>query len=182
MIEKILFIHNPISGGENHNFLDEFEPFKSDFPQVDIKTTTHVGHARELAEQFKNDYKAIVAVGGDGTINEIASSLKHTGKPMGIIPYGSANGLAFHLGIPQSVGPALDRLKKGQAKPIDVISVSDRVIINVAGVGFDGHVNNLFNQTKLRGLWSYTKLIFTEYMRFKEFNFKITVDGLKHEG
>ena len=182
MTDRILFIHNPISGGNKQNFLDDFEPFKSDFPQVDIVTTTHVGHARELTAQFKNDYGTIVAVGGDGTINEIASVLVNTDTPMGIIPYGSANGLAFHLGIPQTIEPALQRLVSGTANPIDVISVGDRVIVNVAGVGFDGHINNLFNQTKLRGLWSYAKLIFTEYMRFKEFSFKLVVDGKQHSG
>jgi YegS/Rv2252/BmrU family lipid kinase len=182
LTDRILFIHNPISGGSKHNFLDDFKPFKSKFPLADVKTTTHIGHARELARQFKNVYNIIVAVGGDGTINEIASSLIHSNTSMGIIPYGSANGLAYHLNIPQALGPALDRLVDGKTHPIDIISVGEKIIVNVAGVGFDGHVNNLFNQTRLRGLWSYAKLIFTEYMRFKEFPFKLEVDGQMHEG
>ena len=182
MDKRFLFLYNPISGGAKSNFVEIFEKTKYLFPDHAIMTTTHVGHARELASQYKNEYDVIVAVGGDGTINEIASELVHTNTKLGIIPVGSANGLAFHLGIPMNVEDALKKLKAGSDKQIDIIEMDDRVFVNVAGVGFDGHVNTLFNQTKLRGLWSYAKLVFTEYIRYKEFEFTIVVDEVTYIG
>lgn len=182
MDKRYLFIHNPISGGAKSNFPEVFEKTKYLFPDHALISTTHVGHAKELAHQYKNEFDVIVAVGGDGTINEIASELIHTQTKMGIIPVGSANGLAFHLGIPMEVEEALKKLKAGTEKTIDVIEMGDRIFVNVAGVGFDGHVNTLFNQTKLRGLWSYAKLVFTEYMRYKEFEFTLVADEVKYSG
>ena len=182
MNKRILLIHNPISGGARNNFPEIFKEFESSYPNVNIISTTHVGHARELAKQYKDQYDIIGAVGGDGTINEIASVLVHSDTRLGIIPIGSANGLAFHLGIPQDPKEALKLLNEGSAKSIDVISAGNYVFVNVAGIGFDGHINRLFNQTKQRGLWSYAKLIFTEYIKFKPFNFLLTLDGSKHSG
>ena len=182
MDKRYLFIHNPISGGAKSNFVVAFEKNKYIYPSHAIITTTHVGHAKELARQYKNEYDVIAAVGGDGTINEIASELVHTNTQMGVIPVGSANGLAFHLGIPMEVEAALHKLKAGTEKPIDVIEMGDRVFVNVAGVGYDGHINTLFNQTKLRGLWSYAKLVFTEYMRYKEFEFTLVADEVQYSG
>ena len=182
MSKRILLIHNPISGGTENTFLEEFKAVVSKYPSIDVKSTTHVGHARALAEQFRDVYDIIGAVGGDGTINEIATAIVHTKTKLGIIPYGSANGLAYHLGIPLSFLPAMERLVNGESQPIDVISVGNRVFVNVAGIGFDGHVNKLFNQTEQRGLWSYARLIFTEYLKFKEFRYQLIIDGITKTG
>ena len=182
MDKRYLFIHNPISGGNKHHFLKEFELVKHHFANFKLITTTHQGHARELAAQFKNDYDVIIAVGGDGTINEIAASLVHSNTALGIIPNGSANGLAHYLGIPISVSKAAKRLQNSTTKHIDVITANNRIFVNVAGVGFDGHVNILFNRTKFRGLWSYAKLVFTEYVKYKEFDYTLLVDDKEYKG
>lgn len=182
MGKKYLFINNPISGGGKNDFIELFKPLKGKFPNHTIINTTHVGHAKELAALHKNDFDVIIAVGGDGTINEIASELLNTNKQLGVIPNGSANGLAFHLGLPMDVNQALLNLLEAKPQAIDVIKVKDNIFVNIAGVGFDGHINVLFNQTKLRGLWSYAKLIFFEYIRYKEFNYKIDMGSSQFQG
>jgi len=182
MYKSYLFINNPISGGAKSNFEAIFASYKDNFPNHKVINTTHVGHAKELANQYKNAFDVIVAVGGDGTINEIASVILNTNTQLGVIPNGSANGLAFHLGLPMKIDEALDKLLESTAKPIDVIKVNEHVFVNVAGVGFDGHINVLFNQTKLRGLFSYAKLIFLEYLRFKPFNYTIHMNENTYQG
>ncbi len=182
MDKRYLFINNPISGGGKQDFTKVFNAFEENFPSHRIINTTHIGHAKELANQYQHEYDIIVAVGGDGTINEIASVLLNSNTELGIIPNGSANGLAFHLGLPMTVDKAVLYLLDSTAKPIDVIEANNSIFLNVAGVGFDGHINVLFNQTKLRGLWSYAKLIFTEYIKYKPFNYKIDISGSSYQG
>ncbi len=182
MHKKFLFINNPISGGGKNNFIQIFKPLKSKFPEHTIINTTHVGHAKELALKLKNNFDVIVAVGGDGTINEISSAILNSNTKLGIIPNGSANGLAFHLGLPLQIDKAILYLLEATSKKIDLINVNENIFVNVAGVGFDGHINVLFNQTKLRGLWSYAKLVFTEYLKYKPFNYTILINETSYRG
>ncbi|MCF6351738.1 MAG: diacylglycerol kinase family lipid kinase [Cyclobacteriaceae bacterium] len=182
MGRNYLFINNPISGGGKNNFIEIFEPLKDQFPQHKIIDTTHGGHAKELANKYKNKYDVIVAVGGDGTINEIASALANSNTSLGIIPCGSGNGFSLHIGISLKVSVALEQLLKGTPKPIDIVTANNQLFVNVAGVGFDGHVASLFNQTKLRGFFSYAKLIFTEYFRYKEYEYSLTIGKKVHKG
>ena len=177
MSGKYLLIHNPISGGSKRDFLSLFESRKAQFPEFDIISTTHVGHAAEIVKNKFHAYDYFVAVGGDGTINEIASQLQGTDKTLGVIPIGSANGLAHHLNLPLDPEKALDQIQHQRSKKIDVIQADDRIFVNVSGVGFDGHINNLFNETTSRGLWSYAKLIFQEFLNFKEFDFELKIDN-----
>ena len=173
MDKKYLFINNPISGGSKNNFVEIFKPLQSKFPNHRVINTTHVGHARELASQHKNDFDIIVAVGGDGTISEIASALVNTTVPMGIIPQGSGNGFANHLGIPNKITKALQQLLYGTPKPVDTIVLNQQPFVNIAGVGFDGLITELFNKTKLRGIWSYVRLVLTEFWLFKEWKYTL---------
>ncbi len=182
MDKKYLFINNPISGGGKNNFIKIFESFKDKFPQHKIINTTYSGHAKALAAQYKNEFDIIVAVGGDGTINEIASALVTTNTAMGIIPRGSGNGFALHLGVSLKLPLALEQLLKGTPKPTDAITANNQLFVNIAGVGFDGHIARLFNQTKLRGFWSYAKLVFTEYSRYKEYEYRLTIEKKVYKG
>ena len=177
MDKSYLFINNPISGGSKNKFSKTFESLKSNFPQHKIINTTHIGHAKELASQYKNDFDVIVAVGGDGTINEIASALVHSNTAMGIIPQGSGNGFANHLSISRNTANALNQLLSGTAKQVDTVFINKSTFVNVAGVGFDGHITKLFNQTKLRGLWSYARLVISEFFKFKEFEYLLIANG-----
>ncbi len=182
MGKSYLFINNPISGGGKHNFVEFFKSFKDKFPTHKIVSTTHIGHAKELATQYQKKYDVIVAVGGDGTVHEIASALVNTSTPMGIIPQGSGNGFSNHLGISSSTTKALNQLRSGTTKLVDTVQLNQKIFVNVAGVGFDGHIAALFDKTKRRGFWSYARLVITEFLKYKEFGFSLTSDTKNIEG
>ena len=101
--------------------------------------TTHPGHATELAAQAACDdrVKAVIAVGGDGTAFEVASGLKGTGKPFGIIPAGTGNDFIKSTHTSKKPMEALDFILKNQPRPADVASVNGRMFLNVTGCGFD---------------------------------------------
>lgn len=183
MAGRTLFIVNPTSGkSSRRKKFVEFSKEISAKPNYQIVETQYRGHARELATQAKNDYQTIVAVGGDGTINEVASGILGSEASLGIIPLGSGNGLAYHLGVPQDCKDALKLIENVQPKPIDIIYVNDRIVINVGGIGFDGHIAKLFNNKANRGLVAYMILIFRELIKFKEFDFGIKADNISNTG
>ncbi len=176
MDKKFLFINNPISGRGKQDFIQLFKTYQSKFPNHTIINTTHVGHAKELAIKHQANYDVIVAVGGDGTINEIASTLIGTDIPLGIIPKGSGNGFANYMGISRDMHRSLQQLLTGTCKAIDTVLLNDKPFVNVAGVGFDGHISKLFNQSNTRGFWNYVRLSFKEFFTFKEFEYSIVSD------
>ncbi|HEX6227685.1 MAG TPA: YegS/Rv2252/BmrU family lipid kinase, partial [Chryseolinea sp.] len=128
-------------------------------------------------EATKNGFDYVVAVGGDGTINEVARGLLNSQTPMGILPRGSGNGLARHLGIPVVLTDAIDKLFEHKVLRIDTLLINDKLSINVSGIGFDGHVANLFANKKIRGLLGYVRISVLEYFRFPEFQAEVTIDG-----
>ena len=142
-----------------------------------IEFTAGPGHATALAKAgVEKKFDRIIAVGGDGTVNEVARGLVHTTTPMGIIPKGSGNGLARHLGIAMKIEPALVQVLTGKVSPIDTFRLNDRLSLNVSGIGFDGHIANLFSVGTKRGFWGYTKLVVREYFRFREFDAELMED------
>lgn len=177
---KVFFIVNKFSGS---GFQAEMEQtFKRTCEarewEFGLAYTQAPGHASTLAtEALHAGYKKIVAVGGDGTINEVARSLVHTPAAMGIIPKGSGNGLARHLRIPMKVTDALECLFTSKVIPIDTFRLNDKLSLNVSGIGFDGFVAGLFGGEKQRGFRGYTKLVLSEFMTFPEFEASITSEG-----
>jgi diacylglycerol kinase (ATP) len=146
--------------------------------ECSIEFTQGRGHATELAKQAVRDgFKMVFAMGGDGTVNEVAKGLIHSPAIMGILPKGSGNGLARHLGIPLKFPAMLDVLSAEQHIEMDTILINEHLSVNVSGIGFDGHVAGLFGKNGKRGLISYGKLVIQEFLRFKEFNIALVVDG-----
>lgn len=144
-----------------------------------IEYTQRRGHAISLAnDASKNGFDYVVAVGGDGTINEVSQGLLHTSTPMGILPRGSGNGLARHLGIPVKLSDAISSLFTNKVVRIDTLTVNGKLSLNVSGIGFDGHIANLFADRKIRGLFGYVKLTLKELFNFQEFDADITVNGI----
>ena len=111
------------------------------------------GHAEEIARKAEDDI--IVAVGGDGTVNEVARGILGTGKILGIIPCGSGDGLALHLGISRIPDKALDTVLNGKIHMMDVGKINGRPFFSVCGVGFDAVVSEMFAKSGSRGLSNY---------------------------
>jgi diacylglycerol kinase (ATP) len=164
-MEKIGFIINPISGTRTKQNIPEliesileanrFEPV--------IKYTECAGHATKLAiEMVKEGFSIVVAVGGDGTVNEVARSLIHTNTALGIVPCGSGNGLARHLGIPLSISDSLELLNNYRIAEIDYGIANNIVFFCTCGVGFDALIGHQFAHSKTRGFFTYLKSILTE--------------------
>ncbi|HYI76167.1 MAG TPA: YegS/Rv2252/BmrU family lipid kinase [Chryseolinea sp.] len=179
--KKVLFIINKYSGMGfqttiEGRILDTCE--KNDL-ECSIEYTQRRGHAISLSsEAANNGFSYVVAVGGDGTINEVARGLLHSETPMGILPRGSGNGLARHLGISVSLTDAIDNLFNHNIVRIDTLLINDKLSLNVSGIGFDGHVANLFANKKIRGLVGYVRISVQEYFRFQEFEAEVTVDNI----
>lgn len=143
-----------------------------------IEFTTGPGHAIELARSASaKGFHQVVAVGGDGTSNEVAQGLIHTGIPMGIIPRGSGNGLARHLGIPLKTSDAINQLFESKVLSMDTFRVNGKLSLNVSGIGFDGHITNLFGIRSTRGLVGYVMLTIQEFFKFREFETEIFTGG-----
>lgn len=135
-----------------------------------MEFTQGPGHATTLAQQGVTEgYDSIIAVGGDGTVNEVARGMVNTKIPMGIIPKGSGNGLARHLGIPMNIIKATESLFTSALLQMDTFTVNNKLSLNVSGIGFDGHIANHFGKGGKRGLAGYTKLAVEEYLKFNEF-------------
>lgn len=132
--------------------------------------TEKAGHAIEIAKkQAKLEKDLIIACGGDGTVNEVAQGITGSKSSMGIIPLGSGNGLARHLGISMNISKALQVINNGKDQFINGGKINDQLFLCAAGFGFDAHIANIFQKQKKRGLINYVKLIFKEFRKYPSF-------------
>ena len=159
---KTKFIINPISGiGKQKNIPTLIENFLDKKKYIyDITFTKYSGHAKLIAkEAIKEKYEILIAVGGDGTVNEISSELIHGKTALGIIPSGSGNGFAFHIGMKKDIKDSIIQLNTSKIKTIDSCVANNHPFINVSGIGFDAYIAELFSTSKKRGFLNYIKLI-----------------------
>jgi diacylglycerol kinase (ATP) len=178
--KKLLFIVNRFSGTGHQPAVDAIIANACRKHEIDcaIELTKGPGHATTLAkEAVVAGYTKVIAVGGDGTVNEVAQGLLQSPVTMGIIPKGSGNGLARHLQIPVKINESLECLFTSKAITIDTFRINGRLSLNVSGIGFDGYIADLFSLNKKRGLQGYTKLVLNEFMRFSEFDARLTIAG-----
>lgn len=180
---NILFIINPISGGKQKlkipalidSCLDK-DKFNANF-----SFTEYIGHAAEIAEEAANkNFDVIVAVGGDGTINEIAPIVMRLNKILGIVPFGSGNGLARFLKIPMDTKKAIQVINQLKTQVIDGAKLNDRNFFNMAGMGFDAHISTVFASNKGRGLKGYIEMFLKEMNSYEPQTYLIEVDGRKY--
>ena len=180
---SILFIINPISGGKGKlripDFIDKFldkEKFNANFV-----STEYVGHAAELADEAANkNFDIIIAAGGDGTINEVATKVLQHNKILGILPLGSGNGLARFLQVPRNLKYAILAINRLRVEQIDTASFNNKKFFNLAGMGFDAHLSAVFSSDKKRGLTGYVKLGFKEVFGYKAQKYIINIDGKEY--
>jgi len=134
----------------------------------EVQHTEYAGHAVQLArEAAQAGCRVVVAVGGDGTVNEVGRGLLGTTAAMGILPRGSGNGLARHLGVPLGLGAAIQRFNHPDFQKIDVGSINGHQFFCTAGLGFDAHVSKCFAVAGTRGLATYVKVALREYRRYQ---------------
>lgn len=179
--QKITFIVNPKAGAGQGVTLEQLveRQARVHHCDIDIQYTRSAGHATFLAaDAARLGANIVVAVGGDGTMNEVARGLIGTNVTMGIVPKGSGNGLARHLGIPLSTAQAIDSLFQSDALAIDVFTLNGKLSLNVSGIGFDGHVTNLFGVKSGRGLMGYVTVTLKEFSAFREFTAEIRSENI----
>ncbi len=168
--KKIIFIVNPTSGTTRKKRIVEKIETKTDKGLFDpsIRFTEYAGHATQLAADAVGEgADIVVAVGGDGTINEVARSLVHTDTSLGIIPCGSGNGLARHLHIPLSVNSALHIINTCEIHRLDYGLCDGRPFFCTCGVGFDAFISEKFANHGKRGPISYAEIMLKEGLRYK---------------
>jgi diacylglycerol kinase (ATP) len=177
---NILFIINPISGGKqkkNIPALIDIHLDKTRF-NANFSFTEYVGHAAEIAaEASSKNFDIVVAVGGDGTINEVASKVMEQGKILGILPFGSGNGLSRFLKIPMNTVKAIQVINDLNVMKMDTATFNGKRYFNMAGMGFDAHISSIFAGNKKRGLSGYVKLGLKEMLNYKPATYTIIVDG-----
>jgi len=181
MNKKIAFIINPFSGTGRKEDLPTLIQAGLDqrISKPEIVFTAYRGHATELAKGFvAKVFDIVVAVGGDGTVNEVARSLIHTDTSLGIIPIGSGNGLARHLGIPMNLRKAIQQLKQSEPILMDYGLVNERPFFCTCGTGFDAYVSTEFAKGKRRGIMSYIEKIITGYFSYKSQNYHLLGEGI----
>lgn len=175
-MKNIAFIVNPISGTKAKNRVTKLIRDLLD-PQLfspTVVVTEYAGHATQLAQQFALEgYYAVIAVGGDGTVNEVANGLVGTNTALGIVPNGSGNGFARHLDISTRMNRAIEMLNSSEVISVDYGMVNDKKFFSTCGVGFDALVAVQFNEGKSRGLKTYIQNTLQSLFNYKPETYRI---------
>ena len=178
----IVVIINPVSGTGNKDKIPRLieTVVDNELNDVSIFATEYAGHAREIAAQAASDgAEVVVAIGGDGTVNEVGSALCNTDTALAIIPCGSGNGLARHLRIPMNASRALQVLNNGVVGQFDYCTINGKPFFCTCGMGFDAQVSDKFSNEGTRGFITYIKTTITEYFKYKPQEYLIDIDGAK---
>ena len=179
-MKNIAFIVNPISGTKAKNRVAKLIRELLDLQQFapTVVVTEYAGHATQLARQFAmEDYYAVVAVGGDGTVNEVASGLIDTNTALGIIPNGSGNGFARHLDISTRMNRAIEMLNSSEVINVDYGLVNNQPFFSTCGVGFDAVVAQDFSNSE-RGIKGYIQSILKDIFQYKPETYHIKGEGI----
>ena len=183
-MKKICFIVNPVSGFGKQKIIEKLIDQYLDLKAFDyiIVYTKAAKHATELAKQAVTDnFDIVVAVGGDGSVNEIARGLIGSNTALAIVPAGSGNGLARYLNIPLNLKKAIETINNCKVKKVDTVQLNNEHFINVAGLGFDAFIGSKIALLSKRGFSAYFKLIAQEFYKYKEQNFEFIFDGKSHQ-
>lgn len=178
--QKIMLVINPISGtGNKKEVAPAVEQRVSELGfDLDVRLTGGRGDATRFAREASDaGYYGVIACGGDGTVNETATALCGSRTALGIIPAGSGNGLARHLGIPVDLGAALDIICSRNIVASDYGTVNDTPFFCTFGMGFDAAVSHRFARQSRRGLLSYVKSALSEYIQYRPQTYTLSANG-----
>lgn len=183
MKKKILFIINPISGGKSKDRVPELVTryLDNDIFDYEIKFTTAHGQAHEIASRAIGNAAIIVAVGGDGTVNEVASALVGSNVVFGILPFGSGNGLSRFLHIPMDTAEAIKNINHLHVEKMDAARINHQWFFNMAGMGFDAHISEVFSHEAHRGFATYIKSSLKEIANYKPQHYHLNIDGKEYD-
>jgi YegS/Rv2252/BmrU family lipid kinase len=184
-MKNIAFIINPISGSK------DTQNAKRKLPKLIMQTldqeqwlpnisfTEYAGHASELAYQYaRMGFDAVVAVGGDGTINEVARGLRDTKTALGIIPMGSGNGFARHLNIPMRPNKAIEMLNHSEPISVDYGLANGKLFVSTCGTGFDAVIADHFAGSNKRGFTTYIQSVLKDVFSYEPQTYRLVGDGL----
>ncbi len=170
MKKKIIFVINLISGTSSKAGIPDIIDRELDKQKFDyeIVTTQYAGHATEIATQAKNDgIDLVVAIGGDGTVNEVARAIVHSNTALGIIPCGSGNGLARHLLLPMNVHKCIELINICEIRDLDYGIINGYPFFCTCGMGFDAFISQKFAEAGKRGPITYAENILREGLKYK---------------
>ena len=184
-MKNIAFIINPISGSK------DTQNAKRKLPKLIMQTldkeqwlpnisfTEYPGHATEMAYQFSRmGFDAVVAVGGDGTVNEVARGLRDSQTAMGILPMGSGNGFARHLNIPIRPNKAIEMLNHSEPISVDYGLANGKLFVSTCGTGFDALIADHFAGSNKRGFATYLQNVLHDAFSYQPQTYHIVGDGL----
>lgn len=180
MKKKAVFIINLISGTSDKaaipGLIDQYLD-KTQF-EYEIAVTQYAGHASEIAAKAKDDgVDVVVAIGGDGTVNEVARAIVHSSTALGIIPCGSGNGLARHLLLPLNVRKAIEVINRCEIRQLDYGIINDYPFFCTCGMGFDAFVSMKFAEAGKRGPITYVENVLREGLKYKPETYTIEDDN-----
>ena len=167
---------NPISGTHSKKEIPALieETLDAELYDHEIRFTEYAGHASEIAKEYADKgTDIVVAVGGDGTVNEVARSLVHTNTALGIIPCGSGNGLARHLCLPLDVKKAIAVLNKSQIESFDYGVINEQPFFCTCGMGFDAFISLKFAEAGKRGPITYVENVLKEGLKYKPETYEV---------
>ena len=174
--KTVTFILNPKSGTGNKAEIPVLidEVIDKEFFDLEIRHTEYAGHAAEIAHECVEQKRDIVvAIGGDGTVNEVARSLVHSNTALGIIPCGSGNGLARHLCIPLDIRKSLNIINACNIEPFDYGVINGLPFFCTCGMGFDAFISLKFAEAGKRGPITYVENVLKEALKYKPVTYEV---------
>jgi diacylglycerol kinase (ATP) len=181
-LKHLVFIVNPRSGTDRVKAVRNAIDSSIDRQRYtyELLHTARPKHGIDLAREAAGKGAfAVIAIGGDGSVNDVVTGLIGSRTALGIIPKGSGNGMARTMEIPLKIEAALEVINKGNAQPVDIAYANGRPFISNAGVGFDALISKKFTRSKRRGLMAYSWLVTKYLWLYNEWDWRITIDGKK---
>lgn len=175
-MKHITFILNPISGTANKAGIPELIDRKLDKTKYTytLEKTEYAGHGTELAHQAaERGDDIVVAIGGDGTVNEVGRGVVLTKTAMAVMPCGSGNGLARHLMIPMNLEKVMDIINVGEVHALDYGTINDMPFFCTCGMGFDAFISMRFAEAGKRGVATYVQKVLEEGLKYKPETYEI---------
>jgi diacylglycerol kinase (ATP) len=178
-MKRVRFIINPISGTVSKSgipeAIDEYLD-KSKF-SYEILETQYAGQAEEMSRKAAADgIDIVVAIGGDGTVNEVARGITHTSTALGIIPCGSGNGLARHLLIPINIKKSLEIINACEIQDLDYGNINGHDFFCTCGMGFDAFISFKFAEAGKRGPITYVQQVLESGLKYKPQTYELSTD------